>query len=155
MSLKYEPGCQRTASHSVVVMVHERPFVGVSRPRSWSRYPVFGGKWRQKVDKPAENLLLKYPTKGLEWCQKRRTWQTSSFEDFHCRAVAAKLGRFQREIFPEFVPESVGCTDYRSRPGTKFSISENISLEIGQVFPRPICLGRLACRRIDLCITRV
>ena len=50
------------------------------------------------------------------------------------RAVAGKLGRFQRENFQEFVPESFRWTDRRSRPGTNFSISEKFLCEIGQDF---------------------
>ena len=43
------------------------------------------------------------------------------------RAVAGKLGRFNEKHFQEFVPGSFKWTDCMSRPGTNFSISENIS----------------------------
>ena len=43
------------------------------------------------------------------------------------RAVAGKLGRFNEKTFQEFGPGSFRWTDCMSRPGTKFSISENIS----------------------------
>jgi len=43
------------------------------------------------------------------------------------RAVAGNLGRFNEKHFQEFVPELFRWTDCMSRPGTKFSISENVS----------------------------
>ena len=49
---------------------------------------------------------------------------TESYED---RAVAGKLGRFNENRFQGFVPESFRWTDCMSRPGTEFSISENVS----------------------------
>ena len=42
-------------------------------------------------------------------------------------AIAGKLGRFTEKTFQEFVPGSFRWTGCMSRPGTKFSISENIS----------------------------
>ena len=43
------------------------------------------------------------------------------------RAVAGKLGRFQRGTFQEFVPESFKWTVYMSRPGTNISIREIVA----------------------------
>ena len=45
----------------------------------------------------------------------------------HGRAVARKLDRFNEKTFQVFVPGSFRGTGCMSRPGTKFSISENIS----------------------------
>jgi hypothetical protein len=39
--------------------------------------------------------------------------------DAPIRALAGKLGRFQRGMFSEFVPESFRWTGFMSRPGTK------------------------------------
>ena len=61
------------------------------------------------------------------------------------RAVAGNLGRFQRKIFSKFVPASFRWTDYRSRPGTKFSICENVSV-LGQ--DAGVHLGRVAHKRV-------
>ena len=49
------------------------------------------------------------------------------------RMVDEKLGRFEGETTPIFVPESIEWTAYMSRPGTKISIRE-----MGQDFPRPV-----------------
>ena len=41
-----------------VKRLHRRPFVGVSHPQSWSRFPIFGAifiRFLSKVDKPCKN----------------------------------------------------------------------------------------------------
>ena len=43
------------------------------------------------------------------------------------RAVAGKLGRFQRDFFPESVPGLFRWTEYRSRPGTNFPLLKSFS----------------------------
>ena len=35
-------GAVSEALAAQVILCHRRPFVGASRPRSWSRFPVFG-----------------------------------------------------------------------------------------------------------------
>ena len=68
-----------------------------------------------------------------QWGRCRAMWHGARC----ARAVAEKIGRFQREALQESVPGSFRWTDYRSRPGTNFSISEFLC-EIGQVSPQPL-----------------
>ena len=45
--------CEKITKNENAIAVpppyHETPVVGVSRPRSWSRYPVFVRNYRQKL----------------------------------------------------------------------------------------------------------
>ena len=55
--------------HTPITMagIHTRPFVGVSRPRSWGHFLVFVGKYRQKLINLIEVDFGNTPTKGLAW----------------------------------------------------------------------------------------
>ena len=56
-------------------LVHRRPFVGLSQPRSAPFLEPFWGIFLSKVDKPDANQLLNTPTKGLAWTPLRKTIQ--------------------------------------------------------------------------------
>ena len=69
------------------------------------------------------SLLLATKTKN--------EWRQSTFAVDHLRG---NMANFQREKFTEFDAKQLRWTDSSSRSGTNFLISENVSLQIGQVF---------------------